>query len=118
MLMNDTENFQKFPNYPPHFPLSFSTANQNFHQQLLNIKQEFMEVPSTINEPDDDLEDIDFKGIENLIKQVDQPLTPEVLNFDDAPQYPTPFQYLQQFQSTSRDLHNYQGYFYNPNWTS
>jgi hypothetical protein len=106
------------PDHPPNFylPQQFLTANQNY--QLLNIKQEFMEVPLNPNQPDDDLEDIDFKGIENLIKQVDQPLTPEVLNFDDIQQFPTQFQYFHQFPSTSSNLHNYQGYFYNPNWTS
>lgn len=85
----------------------------NFYQPI--IKQE------PANDELEDLADIDFKGIENLVAQVGQPITPEVLNFDDSPpppaninvnQFLLPYQYLQSFN----DFHNYPGIFLNPNW--
>lgn len=88
----------------------------NFYQSTV-IKQEF---PTAISQPLDieleDLEGIDFKGIEKL---VGQPLTPEVLNFDDnilnVNQLLTPYQYLQSFSANS-GFQNYPGIFFNPNW--
>lgn len=118
MLMTETEKFQKPPPRPTFtITQSLQQFNQNFHHQLLHIKQEFPEVPLIDSPLDDDLEDIDFKGIENLVKQVDQPLTPEVLNFDEVQPFPPPYQFLQQFPSTSGGQ-NYPAYFYNPHWMS
>lgn len=83
----------------------------NFHQPA--IKHEFPQLSHEL----EDLEDIDFKGIKNLVSQVEQPLTSDVLNFDDNPmsfnQFLLPYQYF-----NFNDFHNYHGILFNPNWMS
>lgn len=76
----------------PHQPQNFLLPPPAHSVQPFNLPpNQQQQQQLSINPAENEFEDLDFSGIANLLGQINQPLDPDLLNFDENLQQQMPF---------------------------